>query len=91
MLLMPSLSIAGDGNPIQTKSADHSSRTIEALVSTQWLDDNLKAEDLVILDVREPELYEAGHIRGSINVIAPGNFFECFLDPDAPVVKLRYE
>jgi len=44
------------------------SRDIEPIVSTDWLEDNFGAEDLVILDVRSPDEYTAGHIPDSINV-----------------------
>jgi thiosulfate/3-mercaptopyruvate sulfurtransferase len=57
-------------------------RAVGAIVSTQWLGDNIDDPNLVILDVREPDSYAAGHISGSINVAAPGNFFICFLDPN---------
>jgi thiosulfate/3-mercaptopyruvate sulfurtransferase len=57
-------------------------RAIDPIVSTQWLEDNAGTPDLVILDVREPDLYAAGHIPGSINVPALGNFYLCLFDPD---------
>jgi thiosulfate/3-mercaptopyruvate sulfurtransferase len=57
-------------------------RAIDAIVSTQWLEKNFHNPNLVVLDVRAPHLYAAGHISGSINVTAPGNFFLCLLDPD---------
>jgi thiosulfate/3-mercaptopyruvate sulfurtransferase len=40
---------------------------IDPIVSTDWLGDNLNAENLVILDVRTPDEYAAGHIPGAIN------------------------
>lgn len=43
------------------------SREIEAIVSTQWLEDNLGDPDLVVLDVRNPDEYAGGHIPGAIN------------------------
>ncbi len=44
------------------------SRSIEPLVSTDWLESNLGAEGLVIIDTRFAEDYEAGHIPGAISV-----------------------
>lgn len=38
------------------------------LVSTEWLAKNLKAKDLVIIDVRTQTNYGVGHIPGSINM-----------------------
>jgi thiosulfate/3-mercaptopyruvate sulfurtransferase len=57
-------------------------RTIEPLVSAAWLDEHLpEPEDaagsgagrpadkrLLVVDIREPRLYEAGHIRGSVSI-----------------------
>jgi len=57
-------------------------RAIDPIVSTQWLEDNAGTPDLVILDVREPDLYTAGHIPNSVNVPALGNFYLCLFDPD---------
>jgi thiosulfate/3-mercaptopyruvate sulfurtransferase len=57
-------------------------RAIDPIVSTQWLEDNAGTPDLVILDVREPDLYAAGHVPDSINVPALGNFYLCLFEPD---------
>lgn len=43
-------------------------RNIPSIVSTNWLKGNLHRKNLVVLDVRKPELYSAGHIPGAINV-----------------------
>jgi thiosulfate/3-mercaptopyruvate sulfurtransferase len=56
-------------------------RDIDPIVSTQWLEDNAGNPDLVMIDVREPELYAAGHIPDSVNVPALGNFYLCLFDP----------
>lgn len=42
---------------------------IDPIVSTDWLEGNLGAENLVILDVRTPDEYAAGHIPGAINKV----------------------
>jgi len=47
--------------------AHGNSRAIDAIVSTQWVEDNLSNPDLVILDVRNPDEYAGGHILGAIN------------------------
>lgn len=44
-----------------------SSRTIDPIVSTEWLLQNIDYENLVIIDVRSEPDYLAGHIPGSIN------------------------
>jgi len=38
------------------------------LVSAEWLEKNLKSDDLLILDASPPPLYAANHIPGSLNV-----------------------
>ncbi len=43
-------------------------RGIDPLVSTDWLQQNLKNAGLVIVDVRKVEEYKAGHIPGAVNV-----------------------
>jgi thiosulfate/3-mercaptopyruvate sulfurtransferase len=48
---------------------------IPAIVSTGWLEENMDIPNMVILDVRETESYEAGHIPGSINVPAFPNWY----------------
>lgn len=42
-------------------------RAIPAVVSTDWLEAHLDDADLVVVDVREPEAYEAGHVPGAVN------------------------
>jgi thiosulfate/3-mercaptopyruvate sulfurtransferase len=59
-----------------------SAQTIDAIISTQWLEDNKDISNLVLLDVRVPDLYNAGHIPGSISVPAFGNFFLCLFNPE---------
>jgi 3-mercaptopyruvate sulfurtransferase SseA len=42
-------------------------RTIAPIVATEWLEGSLGQEGLVIVDIRSPDAYGAGHIPGSIN------------------------
>jgi thiosulfate/3-mercaptopyruvate sulfurtransferase len=42
-------------------------RMIDPIVSTDWLATNSHVENLVIIDIRDPGSYAAGHIPGSIN------------------------
>ncbi len=58
------------------------SRGIDPIVSTQWLEDNMKTPNLVILDSRAPENYAKGHVPGAINVPGLGNFYLCLFAPD---------
>jgi len=41
---------------------------VPPIVSTRWLMGNLHRKNLVVLDVRDPDSYGAGHIPGAINV-----------------------
>jgi thiosulfate/3-mercaptopyruvate sulfurtransferase len=41
---------------------------IDPIVSTDWLQKNLKNAKLVVVDVRKVEDYQAGHIPGAVNV-----------------------
>jgi thiosulfate/3-mercaptopyruvate sulfurtransferase len=45
-----------------------SARTIEPVVSTDWLEKNLFEPNIVILDVRKVEEFNSGHILNSVNV-----------------------
>jgi len=44
-----------------------SSRTIDPIVSTDWLLENIDNESLVVIDIRDDASYAVGHIPGSIN------------------------
>jgi thiosulfate/3-mercaptopyruvate sulfurtransferase len=51
-------------------------RGIEPVVSVEWLEKNLTTPNLVVVDIRKVEEYNAGHIPGAINIfyniLAPG-------------------
>ncbi len=51
--------------PLLAQAAEHS------LVSVDWLANNLKKKDLVILDVSEFIHYEKGHIPGAVKAFGP--------------------
>lgn len=44
-----------------------SARDLPPIVSTDWLQKNLKNDKLVVLDVRKVEYYQEGHIPGAVN------------------------
>ncbi len=44
-----------------------SARDLPPIVSTPWLEENLHAPELVILDVRKVEYYREGHVPGAVN------------------------
>ncbi len=43
-------------------------RSIDPIVSADWLEDQLGKEGLVVIDVRPEEQYKAGHIPGAVSV-----------------------
>lgn len=82
LLILLSLGTVSTGSFLVPASSIPSSRKVDAIVTTEWLDDHIEDANLVILDLRDPKIYASGHIKGSVNITAPGNFFECFMDPD---------
>ena len=48
-------------------AAAHPRRTIEPIVSTEWLAAHLSDSNLIVLDVRSAESYGEGHIPGALN------------------------
>ncbi len=56
------------GNAAYAKPAAPDGRTVEPLVSTQWLADHLNQPNLVVVDIRSAEEYAAGHIPGAVNI-----------------------
>jgi thiosulfate/3-mercaptopyruvate sulfurtransferase len=64
-ILMASLFIAGHA---YAKHVPQWTRTIDPIVSTDWLEASSGLQDLVILDIRGGSDYEAGHIPNAINV-----------------------
>lgn len=43
-------------------------RTIDAMVSTDWLENNLSNEELVVIDVRAADAHAEGHVPGAVSV-----------------------
>ena len=58
-------------NEISERGYDDSSR----LVSTEWLKNELDNENVIIIDVRKKEQYDAGHIPGAYHM-TPGEVFQ---------------
>ena len=58
-------------NEISERGYDDSSR----LVSTEWLENELNNENVIIIDVRKKEQYDAGHIPGAYHM-TPGEVFQ---------------
>jgi thiosulfate/3-mercaptopyruvate sulfurtransferase len=62
------------------------SRTIDPIVSTDWLESNLSTSNLVVLDIRTPDEYTAGHITGAIN--SPETNWYVFFAPNGLLMEL---
>ena len=63
-LLIASL-ICGCSAFTRQEAASH--RTIDPIVSTDWLVENSQLANLVVIDIRSSADYDAGHIPGAIN------------------------
>ena len=50
-----------------TNRSTPSGRTIDPIVSTEWLNANIRMENLCIIDIRSSGDYAAGHIPGSLS------------------------
>lgn len=48
--------------------ADESATAAQLIIDAEWLQQHLDDENLLIVDAREPERYEAGHITGAVNL-----------------------
>jgi len=55
--------------PLALTAPVQAARSIDPIVSTEWLQNNLNNANLVIVDVRKLEEYKAGHIPGAVNVV----------------------
>ena len=88
LVLLLALSLVAIGCSPTPTPPSPPARAIDAIVSTQWLEDNIDNPDLVILDVREPECYTAGHIPGSVNVPAFPNWVVNFPGEEWPWMEL---
>jgi thiosulfate/3-mercaptopyruvate sulfurtransferase len=62
------------------------SEEFSPIVSTDWLDENL--DDLVILDVRNPDEYNAGHIPGALSSPEWMWYINPPFGPDTPWMEL---
>jgi len=54
--------------PLAAATPSQAARSIEPVVSTDWLEKNLDNKNLVIVDLRKLEEYKEGHIPGAVNV-----------------------
>ena len=62
-------------NEIDDRGYNDSSR----LVSTEWLENELNNEDVIVIDVRKKDQYDSGHIPGAFHM-TPGEVFQQEID-----------
>ena len=58
---------------------DRGYHSTDKLVTTQWIEDNLDNDKVVLLDVRGEDAYNEGHIPGAIHVV-PNTAFQKEID-----------
>jgi thiosulfate/3-mercaptopyruvate sulfurtransferase len=63
-------------------------RAIPPIVTTDWLEGNLTLPNLVVLDIRSPDSYAAGHIPGAINVPEGMWYINPPFGPDLPWMQV---
>jgi len=56
------------GVVIMVSGLSHAKRTMDPLVTTDWLAINLIDPNLVVLDIRSADEYAKGHIPGAVNI-----------------------
>jgi phage shock protein E len=80
-----------DGKPADGKPADGKPAAVKKL-SVDEFDKARQADGAVVLDVRSPDEYAAGHVPGAVNVPVTGKGSEAFdkavaaIDRDKPVL-----
>jgi thiosulfate/3-mercaptopyruvate sulfurtransferase len=79
---------AAPTTPSSTTPPTAPSRAIDPIVSTGWLASNIDTPGLVLLDVRDPDSYAAGHIPGSVNFFALGYWYLNLFCPEFPWMEL---
>ena len=67
VVLMGQQSFASSLVPVDTSLESRGYASIDRLVSTQFVVDNLKNENTKIIDVRSPGQYQAEHVPGALN------------------------
>jgi thiosulfate/3-mercaptopyruvate sulfurtransferase len=73
--------------PVVAMAAQGPSRTIDPIVTTDWLEANLGTTGLVVVDIRPTVDYTAGHITGAVNVpFGPGTWW--VISPEGLILQL---
>lgn len=70
-LLLISILLSGSIFALESKKD-----AIPAIVPLSWLQDNIKNKDIVIIDLRDYDVYKEGHIEGAFNMPAIKSLFD---------------
>mgnify|MGYP001243447219 FL=1 len=68
-------SCSSDENSLDNEIGERGYDNYSRLVSTEWLENELDNENVIIIDVRKKEQYDAGHIPGAYHM-TPGEVFQ---------------
>ncbi len=81
-ILIMSLLVFGcssEDNSLNNEIDDRGYNDSSRLVSTEWLQNELNNEDIIVIDVRKKEQYDSGHIPGAFHM-TPGEVFQQEID-----------
>ena len=81
-ILIMSLLVFGcssEDNSLNNEIDDRGYNDSSRLVSTEWLQNELNNEDIIVIDVRKKEQYDSGHIPGAFHM-TPGEVFHQEID-----------
>ena len=70
---------SSDDNSLNNEIDDRGYNDSSRLVSTEWLQNELNNEDVIVIDVRKKEQYDSGHIPGAFHM-TPGEVFQQEID-----------
>ena len=68
-------SCSSEENSLNNEIGERGYNDSSRLVSTEWLENELNNENVIIIDVRKKEQYDAGHIPGAYHM-TPGEVFQ---------------
>ena len=70
---------SSEDNSLNNEIDDRGYNDSSKLVSTEWLQNELNNEDVIVIDVRKKEQYDSGHIPGAFHM-TPGEVFQQEID-----------
>ena len=73
------ISCSSNESALNSEISERGYNDSSRLVSTDWLENELSNEDVIVIDVRNKEQYDAGHIPGAYHM-TPGEVFQQEID-----------